>query len=152
LVSSDEINKRLNERREKKIITPYESSSDFQEKTRPLLRALCLWFLGISLILLSLIWGMTLQIMFLMWGAFIIVIGIFNLRGYFNKTYLLILMGMVISSGLFSLWYLIKTGYSYDADFIYMVGIFMIMSIIMVIVYLSRENDPTLIWKDEWGF
>jgi len=88
----------------------------------------------------------------LMWGAFIIVIGIFNLRGYFNKTYLLILMGMVISSGLFSLWYLIKTGYSYDADFIYMVGIFMIMSIIMVIVYLSRENDPTLIWKDEWGF
>lgn len=151
MVSSDEINKRLQARREKKKLTHYESS-DSPRNTKRILAVLALWFLGISLILQSLLWDMVLQTMYLLWGAFIIVIALFNQRGYINKTYLMILIFMVISAALFSLWYLIKSDYSYDADFIYMGGIFIIMGISTIIVYIRRETDPYLSWKDEWGF
>jgi len=84
-------------------------------------------------------------------GIFVIINGIFTRLGYKNKTYFLTFLSLIIGFGAIGIFYILKNGFQFYTYDYYLVFMFLLI-IAFVYEYLRRENNPKMLWKDQWGF
>ena len=83
---------------------------------------------------------------FLMFFGYVCVIdGVFNLKGYINKTYFSALLGIIVLFGAYLLLYV-----SNYLLYYYSLAMFIGILIIFSLTYLHRQKHSKLTWKNEW--
>lgn len=92
------------------------------------------------------------QILTCLLGISFIIDGTFRNRGYYNKTYYLSSLALLITFGvIISYESFFKHNYSDNIYFIYsLIGLIIVGMIILIRSYLRRHENQKIPWKNEW--
>jgi hypothetical protein len=82
-------------------------------------------------------------------GILIVIVGVFYVKGFINKTYYLAIFSVLALLGLFSVHNLLFISLNKNFNY-FNIGIFVILLIFLSRSYLRRHGSHRLTWKDEW--
>lgn len=111
---------------------------------------------GLSALFLG-VWGIltlhTSAILYTPMGFFLTLIGIFKIKGYYNKTYYLASF-LIITISMLILFYLElflpKFFVKDQIGFYPLLGLLILYYLILIYEYRRRENNPEMNWRNEW--
>ncbi|MGB9936360.1 MAG: hypothetical protein ACPK7O_01435 [Methanobacterium sp.] len=85
-------------------------------------------------------------------GLSMIIWGVFTRYGYINNIFFVASLSIIILYTLQLQSYVLKNGIQlFNFEFYLVMGLFLVLLFSFIHIFRNRENDPNLLWKNEWS-